>query len=68
VNQLANEDGHVTKDEFLLYAKHSDFFKSQLDKSDSDTVAAKREAIAKAERAFKLFDKVLLMLQTTRFY
>jgi len=58
VNQLANDDGEVTKDEFLVYAKHSDFFRSQLDKSDAETVAAKREAMAKAEKAFKLFDKV----------
>ena len=31
--------------------------RSQLDKNDGDSMAAKREAIAKAERAFKLFDK-----------
>ncbi len=29
----------------------------QMDKSDGDTMAAKREAVARAERAFKLFDK-----------
>ena len=57
VSHLANEDGEVTKDEFLNYAKHSDFFKSQMDKNSSDSVAAKQEAVAKAERAFKLFDK-----------
>ena len=28
-----------------------------LDKSDGDSMASKREGIAKAERAFKLFDK-----------
>ncbi len=28
-----------------------------MDKSDGDTMAAKREAVARAERAFKLFDK-----------
>ncbi len=58
VTQLASDDGEVTKDEFLGYAKHSDFFLTQMDKSDSDTMAAKREAIQRAERAFKLFDKV----------
>ena len=57
VSSLANDDGEVTKDEFLNYAKHSDFFKSQMDKNSSDSMAAKQEAIAKAERAFKLFDK-----------
>ena len=57
MSSLANDDGEVTKDEFLNYAKHSDFFKSQMDKSSSDSMAAKQEAIAKAERAFKLFDK-----------
>ncbi len=63
VTQLASDDGEVTKDEFLSYAKHSDFFLTQMDKSDGDTMAAKREAVAKAERAFKLFDKVRLFLQ-----
>ena len=57
LSNLANDDGEVTKDEFLSYAKHSDFFKSQMDKNSSDSMAAKQEAIAKAERAFKLFDK-----------
>ena len=55
---MANEDGEVSKEEFLSYAKHSDFFLTQMDKSDGDTMAAKREAVARAERAFKLFDKV----------
>lgn len=57
VSQLANDDGEVTKDEFVSYARNSDFFKSQLDKNDGDSMASKREAVAKAERAFKLFDK-----------
>jgi Ca2+-binding EF-hand superfamily protein len=57
VSQIANDAGEVTKDEFLNYAKHSDFFKSQMDKSSGDSMAGKQEAIAKAERAFKLFDK-----------
>lgn len=57
VSQLANDDGEVTKDEFVQYAKNSEFFKSQMDKNDQDSLGAKREAIAKAERAFKLFDK-----------
>lgn len=57
VSHLANVDGEVTKDEFLGYAKHSDFFKAQLDKSSGDSMASKQEAMAKAERAFKLFDK-----------
>ena len=57
VSNLANNDGEVTKDEFLSYAKHSEFFKTQLDKSASDSLAHKEEAIAKAERAFRLFDK-----------
>merc|ERR1712045_682878 len=57
VSGIANNDGEVTKDEFLNYAKHSDFFKSQMDKSASGSMANKEEAIAKAERAFKLFDK-----------
>lgn len=57
VSNVANDDGEVTKDEFLNYAKHSDFFKSQMDKNASDSMAAKQEAVAKAERAFKLFDK-----------
>ena len=30
---------------------------SILDKSDGDSMASKREAVAKAERAFKIFDK-----------
>lgn len=47
----------MTKDQFIEYAKTSDFFQSQMDKSDGDTMAGKREAIARAERAFKLFDK-----------
>jgi len=50
-------DGEVTKDEFMTFAKHSEFFKHQLDKTDHDSMASKREAVAKAERAFKLFDK-----------
>ena len=57
VQHLADEEGEVSKDEFLNYAKHSDFFKSQMDKNSSDTMAGKQEAIAKAERAFRLFDK-----------
>lgn len=57
ISQLASDANEVTKDEFIEYAKRSDFFKSQLDKTDGDSVAAKREAVAKAERAFKLFDK-----------
>jgi len=57
VSNLANNDGEVTKDEFLSYARHSEFFKTQLDKSASDSLAHKEEAIAKAERAFRLFDK-----------
>ena len=28
-----------------------------IDKTDHDSMASKREAVAKAERAFKLFDK-----------
>ena len=28
-----------------------------LDKNDSDSMASKRDAVSKAERAFKLFDK-----------
>ncbi len=57
--QFANEDGEVTKEEFIQYAKHSDFFKAQMDKNSSDgtNLASRQEAIAKAERAFKLFDK-----------
>ena len=57
VSSLADDDGEVTKDEFLNYAKHSEFFKSQMDKNSSDSMASKQEAIAKAERAFRLFDK-----------
>ncbi len=57
VSELANEYGEVTKDEFLQYARTSEFFRSQMDRSDEDSVASKREAIAKAERAFKIFDK-----------
>ena len=57
VSNLANHEGEVTKDEFLNYAKHSEFFKTQLDKTASDSLAHKEEAIAKAERAFRLFDK-----------
>ena len=57
VQHLADDEGEVSKDEFLNYAKHSDFFKSQMDKNSSDTMAGKQEAIAKAERAFRLFDK-----------
>merc|ERR1711862_882446 len=48
VQHLADEEGEVSKDEFL---------KSQMDKNSSDTMAGKQEAIAKAERAFRLFDK-----------
>uniref|UniRef100_A0A0K2TNY7 EF-hand domain-containing protein n=1 Tax=Lepeophtheirus salmonis TaxID=72036 RepID=A0A0K2TNY7_LEPSM len=57
VSGLANEDGEIVRDEFISYAKNSDFFKSQMDKNDADSVISKQEAIAKAERAFKLFDK-----------
>ena len=57
VSSIANNDGEVTKEEFLNYARHSEFFKTQMDKTDSDSMAHKQEAIAKAERAFKLFDK-----------
>lgn len=52
-----NSDVQVTKEEFMSYAKHSEFFKNQLDKSDSSSMVNKRESAAKAERAFKLFDK-----------
>ena len=54
---IADEDGEVTREEFVNYAKHSEFFKGQMDKNSVDSVAAKQEAIAKAERAFKVFDK-----------
>ena len=57
VAAIADEDGEVTREEFVNYAKHSEFFKGQMDKNSSDSVAAKQEAIAKAERAFKVFDK-----------
>jgi len=57
LSESADEDGEVTKDEFMTFAKHSEFFKHQLDKTDHDSMASKREAVAKAERAFKLFDK-----------
>jgi len=57
VSELANENGEVTKDDFLHYAKTSDFFRQQMDKTDGDSVMAKKEAIAKAERAFNIFDK-----------
>lgn len=57
VSELANENGEVTKDDFLHYAKTSDFFRQQMDKTDEDSVMAKKEAIAKAERAFNIFDK-----------
>lgn len=50
-------DGEVTKEEFMIYAKTSDFFKGQLDKTDVESVAFKQDAVAKAEKAFKLFDK-----------
>ena len=30
---------------------------NMIDKTDHDSMASKREAVAKAERAFKLFDK-----------
>lgn len=57
LSDSADHDGEVTKDEFLSYAKHSAFFKNQLDKSDGDSMASKRDSVAKAERAFKLLDK-----------
>ena len=57
VSNIANSDGEVSKDEFLHYAKHSEFFKTQLDKNSGNSLAHKEEAIAKAERAFRLFDK-----------
>lgn len=57
VAAIADEDGEVTREEFMNYAKRSEFFKGQLDKNTADSVAAKQEAIAKAERAFKVFDK-----------
>ena len=57
LSDIANIDGEVTKDEFIDYAKKSEFFKTQMDKSASDTLAQKKESIAKAERAFKLFDR-----------
>ena len=44
---LANDDGEITREEFVNYAKHSEFFKNQLDRTDSDSMAAKRESIAK---------------------
>ena len=57
VSSLANIDGEVSKNEFIDYAKKSEFFKTQMDKSASDTLAQKKESNAKAERAFKLFDR-----------
>jgi len=57
LSDIADENGEVTKDEFMNYAKHSQFFKDQLNRTDCDSMASKREAVAKAERAFKLFDK-----------
>ena len=57
ISALADEDDEVTKEEFMHYAKNSDFFKAQMDKSSANSMAAKEEAIAKAERAFKVFDK-----------
>ena len=57
VAAIADDDGEVTREEFVNYAKHSEFFKGQMDKNSVDSVAAKQEAIAKAERAFKVFDK-----------
>lgn len=57
LSDSADDDGEVTKDEFMIYARHSEFFKNQLDKNDQGSMASKREAVAKAERAFKIFDK-----------
>ena len=57
ISSLADDDDEVTKEEFMHYAKNSDFFKAQMDKSSANSMAAKEEAIAKAERAFKVFDK-----------
>ena len=57
VSGLANDEGEIAKDEFVNYAKHSEYFRNQMDRTDGDSMAAKREAMAKAERAFKLFDK-----------
>jgi len=42
VSELANENGEVTKDDFLHYAKTSDFFRQQMDKTDGDSVMAKK--------------------------
>ena len=30
LSDSADEDGEVTKDEFMIYARHSEFFKNQL--------------------------------------
>ena len=30
LSDSADEDGEVTKDEFMMYARHSEFFKNQL--------------------------------------
>ena len=57
VEVLADINGEVTKDEFVNYAKNSEFFTEQMDKSNSQSMAARAAAIAKAEHAFKAFDK-----------
>ena len=57
VEVLADINGEVTKDEFVKYAKNSEFFNEQMDNSNSQSMAARAAAIAKAEHAFKAFDK-----------
>ena len=57
VEVLADINGEVTKDEFVNYAKNSEFFKEQMDKNNAHSMAARAEAITKAENAFKVFDK-----------
>ena len=54
VAALADENGEVSKEEFVEYANNSEFFHKRLDRNNPNSIAAKE---AKATSAFKAFDK-----------
>ena len=50
---MANDDGEVTREEFMSYAKHSEFFKGQLDKNRDELTLCQNDPFESSNFWFK---------------